>query len=171
MLKQLLVAYDGSSDSDQALKKAIYLAKKTESELEIVFVEDEKKFAASVQVEQTNSIPPAAPVLDSTMYPKTQHLPINVEGKAETAPGEDTFKEEEVIFSEANIILASENMKAKTEVLVGQPDKEICDYAQNHNKDMIIIGHRGLSLVKKLVMGSTSEKVVKNANCPVLVVK
>jgi nucleotide-binding universal stress UspA family protein len=170
MINQILVAYDGSSDSDQALKQAIYFAKRTDSELEIVYVEDEKRFATSLKVEQTNSIPPAAPVMNSTIYPSTHHIPVNIDEKLQSE-GEDTFKETEVIFSEANIILSSENMKATTEILVGQPAKEICDYADNHNKDMIVIGHRGLSIFKKLVMGSTSEKVAKHANCPVLIVK
>jgi nucleotide-binding universal stress UspA family protein len=37
--------------------------------------------------------------------------------------------------------------------------------------DLIVIGSRGLSGMKRLLMGSVSESVVRHAHCPVLVVR
>jgi nucleotide-binding universal stress UspA family protein len=47
----------------------------------------------------------------------------------------------------------------------------IVDYAEHHNIDLIIIGSRGLSGFRKLLLGSTASGVVTYAPCPVLVVK
>jgi nucleotide-binding universal stress UspA family protein len=47
----------------------------------------------------------------------------------------------------------------------------IVDYAERENIDLIIIGSRGLSGFKKLLLGSTTSGVVTYAHCPVLVVK
>ena len=47
----------------------------------------------------------------------------------------------------------------------------IVDYAERENIQLIIIGSRGLSGFKKLLLGSTTSGVVTYAHCPVLVVK
>ena len=47
----------------------------------------------------------------------------------------------------------------------------IVDHAQNHYIDLIVIGSRGLSGFKKLLLGSTALGVLTYASCPVLVVK
>lgn len=47
----------------------------------------------------------------------------------------------------------------------------ITDVAREKKADLIILGSRGLSEVKGLLLGSVSNKVVQHAECPVLVVK
>ena len=47
----------------------------------------------------------------------------------------------------------------------------IVDYAEENNIDLIIIGTRGRSGFKKLLLGSVASHVVTYAHCPVLVVK
>ncbi|MEW6657617.1 MAG: universal stress protein [Thermodesulfobacteriota bacterium] len=47
----------------------------------------------------------------------------------------------------------------------------IVQQAINHEVDLIIMGSHGRTGLKKLLMGSTTEKVIGNAPCPVLVVK
>ena len=47
----------------------------------------------------------------------------------------------------------------------------IVDYAERQNIDLIVIGSRGLSGFKKLLLGSTATGVVNYAHCPVLAVK
>lgn len=47
----------------------------------------------------------------------------------------------------------------------------ITDVAREKKVDLIILGSRGLSEVKGLLLGSVSNKVVQHAQCPVLVVK
>jgi nucleotide-binding universal stress UspA family protein len=48
---------------------------------------------------------------------------------------------------------------------------EIIQYADQENIDLIVIGTRGRSGVKKLLLGSTASGVVTYADCPVLVTK
>ncbi|MGZ5490316.1 MAG: universal stress protein [Nitrososphaeraceae archaeon] len=48
---------------------------------------------------------------------------------------------------------------------------EIIQYAEKENIDLIVIGTRGRSGVKKLLLGSTASGVVTYADCPVLVTK
>lgn len=47
----------------------------------------------------------------------------------------------------------------------------ICDFCRASNADMVVVGRRGMGFLKGLILGSVSEKVVKNAPCSVLVVK
>lgn len=47
----------------------------------------------------------------------------------------------------------------------------IVDYAEQQKNDIIVLGSRGLSGFKKLMLGSTASGVVSYAHCPVLVVK
>jgi nucleotide-binding universal stress UspA family protein len=48
---------------------------------------------------------------------------------------------------------------------------EIVDYAENNNIDLLVIGTRGRSGVRRLLLGSIASGVVTYAHCPVLVIK
>ena len=50
-------------------------------------------------------------------------------------------------------------------------DENIVGLAEELGADLIVIGSRGLSGMKRLVMGSVSESVVRHAHCPVLVMR
>lgn len=58
----------------------------------------------------------------------------------------------------------------KPVVLRGRPYEELVAYAMAEEMDMIVLGVRGYGLVKSLLMGSTTDRVVRNAPCPVLAV-
>lgn len=47
----------------------------------------------------------------------------------------------------------------------------IIDYAENQNIDLIVVGSRGRSGFKKLLLGSVASMIVTYATCPVLVIK
>ncbi|KAI9596320.1 hypothetical protein BDF19DRAFT_438750 [Syncephalis fuscata] len=51
------------------------------------------------------------------------------------------------------------------------PKTTICDTAKDTRASLIVIGSRGLSAMKRVLIGSVSDYVVKHAECPVLVVK
>ena len=53
----------------------------------------------------------------------------------------------------------------------GYPAELICELADKQGVDLIVMGHRGLSAVARLVIGSVSDKVVRNAPCSVMVVR
>ena len=53
----------------------------------------------------------------------------------------------------------------------GSPWEEITHVAKDRKADLIVIGTRGYTGLKHMVLGSTAEKVVRYAGCPVLVVR
>lgn len=53
----------------------------------------------------------------------------------------------------------------------GSPAVVILDFASSENMDMIIMGSRGLGVVKGVLLGSVSQYIVEQAKCPVLVIK
>ncbi|ELR14985.1 universal stress domain containing protein [Acanthamoeba castellanii str. Neff] len=58
-----------------------------------------------------------------------------------------------------------------TKAVLGFPRDQILLVAEEEGVEMIVMGARGLSPIKKLLMGSVSSHVLSNAACPVLVVK
>ncbi len=60
---------------------------------------------------------------------------------------------------------------AKTAVAVGQPFQQIVRYAREHHVDLIVIGTQGRSGLNHLVMGSTAERVLRLAPCPVVSIR
>ena len=55
-------------------------------------------------------------------------------------------------------------------VIVGQPVRDIIDYAKTHRIDLIVIGTHGYTGLSRLLLGSVAEKIVRLATCPVLTV-
>lgn len=62
-------------------------------------------------------------------------------------------------------------VQSTIELVTGDPAEEIIRLANIYNADLIVIGSRGLTGMKKIVQGSVSSQVVEDANCSVFVVK
>lgn len=62
-------------------------------------------------------------------------------------------------------------MSATGTVLVGRPADEIVSYAKSHDAQMVIMTTHGYSGVKHLLLGSTTEAVLRHAACPVLSIR
>ena len=58
-----------------------------------------------------------------------------------------------------------------TAVRVGRPDAEIVALAEEVEARLIVLGSRGRSGVRRALMGSVSDSVVRHAHCPVLIVR
>ena len=56
-------------------------------------------------------------------------------------------------------------------VLFGDPGMEIADYARNIKADLIVIPSHGYHGLKRLVLGSVAERVIRHAECSVLVLR
>lgn len=67
--------------------------------------------------------------------------------------------------------LQKNSIPYQIQLLHGEPGPTIVEYANNDHFDLLVIGSRGLNMFQEMVLGSVSYKVVKRANCPVLVVK
>lgn len=66
---------------------------------------------------------------------------------------------------------ASLQFNSELEIVTGDPAEEIIRLANIYNADLIAIGSRGLTGVKRILQGSVSSQVVEDAPCSVLVVK
>lgn len=66
-----------------------------------------------------------------------------------------------------------EDVTVKTDVLIKYTSvaKEILEYAESNKIDLIIMGSRGMTGIKKMLLGSVASGVVTYSQCPVLVVK
>ncbi len=58
--------------------------------------------------------------------------------------------------------------RTKTAVAAGPPFRQIIRYAQDHHVDLIVMGTQGLTGLDRLIMGSTAERVMRMAPCPVV---
>lgn len=68
-------------------------------------------------------------------------------------------------------MLTEENIQHEVFVFYGNPANTIIDHANDQKYDLLLIGSRGLNMLQEMVLGSVSHKVVKRAECPVLLVK
>ena len=60
---------------------------------------------------------------------------------------------------------------AATKVVVGRPFREIIAYARDNTIDLIVLATHGRGGLSWVLMGSTAEKVVRKAPCPVLTIR
>lgn len=67
--------------------------------------------------------------------------------------------------------LAARGVTARTRLAMGEPADVLVDIAEEEKAELIILGTRGLSLAKRIVMGSVSSNVLHHAPCAVLVVR
>jgi nucleotide-binding universal stress UspA family protein len=70
----------------------------------------------------------------------------------------DRVKQEGVSVAEAHLVR-------------GRPDRELIHLSEEVGAGLIILGSRGLGGVRRALMGSVSDSVVRHAHCPVLIVR
>jgi nucleotide-binding universal stress UspA family protein len=70
----------------------------------------------------------------------------------------DRVKQEGVSVAEAHLVR-------------GRPDREVVHLGEEIGAGLIILGSRGLGGVRRALMGSVSDSVVRHAHCPVLIVR
>ena len=68
-------------------------------------------------------------------------------------------------------VLDREQIFHQVEVLHGIPGPAIVKMTKDKQYDLVVIGSRGLSPIREVMLGSVSHKVVNHAECPVLVVR
>jgi nucleotide-binding universal stress UspA family protein len=65
----------------------------------------------------------------------------------------------------------SAEVNLETMIEVGHPAEHLIHQAELIHAELIIVGRRGTSLFQKLLLGSVSERVLRFAHCPVMVMK
>lgn len=151
---RVLVAIDGSASSIHAVDYAISIAIKNSSELFVLYVID-----AYGYFHLSSSII-LAPTFGSEKY---------LEEKNEAEKLMNKIKEEFKIKVKDN----TKFKELKTEVVEGVKSvaATIIEYAESEDVNLIIIGSRGKTKFKRLLLGSVSSNVLKNAHCTVLVIR
>ena len=77
---------------------------------------------------------------------------------------EEAFKK---IFEKAQ----GHDVVITTDIAVGHPAEQIVHRAEQDKVDLIILGRRGMSRFETWLLGSVSERVLRYAHCPVMVVR
>lgn len=138
MFSKILVAVDGSESADKAFDRAVFLAARCGSMLDLVHV---------VQCEVGGD-------------------------SANTFEIIEQLKEKAMNMLDRYKALAQKNgVPIQVTIMQGDPAKVIIETAREKSYDLIIMGTRGRSAFKELLIGSVSQKVMHHANCPVMVVR
>ena len=140
-LERVLVAYDFSPDSQQALSYGLSLAQEYEAELHLIHV-----------------LPPHGQLNTA----EVAFLPVGAESRFE----EVARNLQNVVPEEAYSWCA-----VKQVVREGQADKEVLDYAEEHDVDLICLGAHGAGIRFQKMLGSTVDRVLRYAPCPVLIAR
>jgi nucleotide-binding universal stress UspA family protein len=151
---RVLVAIDGSTSSMHTIDRAISIAMKNNSQLVILYVIDVYKYPylpSSIIL---------APTFGSEKY---------LEERNEAEEQMNKIKEKYKQKTKNNI----DFKELKTEIVEGAKSAAttIIEYAESENIDLIIIGSKGRTSFKKLLLGSVSSDIIKNAHCAVLVIR
>jgi nucleotide-binding universal stress UspA family protein len=140
---KILLATDGSEEASLAARTAVDLADKTGSDLHVAFV------------------------LRTQDTPDYHIMGFNIEEPPEEIKqmGQRLLDEQVRWVEEAGGTVAGAHFR------ITRPDQGILAVGEDIGAGLIVLGSRGLGGVKRALMGSVSDSVVRHAHCPVLVVR
>jgi nucleotide-binding universal stress UspA family protein len=84
---------------------------------------------------------------------------------------DDAREHFEVQFKKIIERAKSAGIDLQTDIAVGHPVEQIVHRAEIDRIDLIVLGRRGRSRFEMMLVGSTAEKVLRYAHCPVMVVR
>jgi len=142
---KILLATDASEEAALAARTATDIADKTDSELHVVLV---GLSAAYVGM--------GPPEIADIPAPRQQEL--NEEAQR-------------LLDAQVEQIKAHGGTVAQAHLRIGRPDEQIVALAEEIGAGLIVMGSRGLGGIRRLLMGSVSDSVVRHAHCPVLIVR
>lgn len=143
-MKKILVAVDFSPAAAAAVRQALDLARAFDAELLLLHV---------------LHVPAEAPGFYSSRK-LGRKLFRNMEEAATSMMAEFVDKH-----------LKKAKKKAEIRILPGLPGDEIVRQAEKDKVDLVVIGTRGHSGLKRLLLGSVAEHVIRACSCPVLSVR
>ena len=151
IFSKILIPVDGSTNSMKAIDYAVDLAEKYKSELLALHV----LYSQSGFAFHKETV--AGAITSSSLND------LNLEAKQEA----------EKWFEEINKRAEERKVQIKTEVVftVISIVEGILTYAEKENINLIIIGSKGKSGWKKLIVGSVASGISTYAHCPILIVK
>jgi nucleotide-binding universal stress UspA family protein len=146
---KILLATDGSEEATWAAQTAIDLANKTGSELHLVYADTL----------------PYSPALYEGYQEGVDVGALQYESEELMRIGQGRLDEQ------VRKIKAAGGSVAQAHYRVGRPDAEITALAEEMGAGLIVVGSRGLGGIRRTMLGSVSDSVVRHAHCPVLVVR
>jgi nucleotide-binding universal stress UspA family protein len=141
---KILLATDGSEDAELAALKAVDLANTTDSELHVVHVGLAPSFLMS---------DPATLSYDRKLYEQIEE------------------ESRELLRKLSWQVKVAGGTVAETHLRMGEVDLEIVALAKKLGVDLIVMGCRGQQGIRRAIEGSISDRVIRCAPCPVLVVR
>ncbi len=81
------------------------------------------------------------------------------------------YREAEKVIEEAKKVASGLGIAIQSEIREGHADEEIIKAAEKNENDLIVMGSYGWKGVSKAIIGSTAERVISRANCPILIVR
>ena len=142
---KVLLATDGSEEAALASRTAADIAQKTDSELHLVYV--------GPSLEYVGMGPP-----------EIGDIPAPTQGQL-------SAEARELLDAEVEQVKVAGGTVAQAHLGLGAPDREIVDLAEEIGAGLVVMGSRGLGGIRRALMGSVSDSVVRHAHCPVLVVR
>ena len=153
MMEKILLAVDGSKKAEKAAEKAGELVVALEVEVTILTVVD------------------AVNIHYSAESAKSQFA---LEELMEERKNEVKQKGEKILNKTENILKSfqkEKDIKINKLLSSGTPAEYICKEAENNDYDLIILASTGEGGVKRFLLGSTSDRVVRHAETSVMIVK
>jgi nucleotide-binding universal stress UspA family protein len=139
--KNILVGCDFSVDSETALESALSLAQEYQARLHLVHV------------------------IEPVAYREVLLAPGIMEEARGNLNAKLTEKLKAMVPDEVD-----HWCEVQTNCLAGKPYEELIKYATIHAVDLIVLGIRGRGLVDAVLLGSTTDRVVRKSRCPVMAV-
>lgn len=137
--KDIIVGCDFSDDSKWALEYGLSLAQEFESAVHLIHVMEPFVYRDKL-------LPDA--ILDTTW---TEYKEKSLE-QLKKIPSKE-------VYNWCNV---------KISCLSGKPYEAITQYANEHSADLVVLGVRGHGLVETMMLGSTTDRVIRKVSCPVL---
>jgi len=157
VMKKILVPVDGSNASISAVKKSIEIGKKYNSVIKLISV---VKSTENRKKDRNENLWNA---VDGSIITNN----VELEKKLESTYVENS----QMLLNQIVTKLDFSGTKVEKEVLIGEPFEKIVETAKNENYDLIVMGNRGFSKIKRFFVGSVTQRVISEAPCPVLVIR
>lgn len=155
MFDKILVPLDGSEHSFKALEVATQIAKKFDGKITLLHVYSTP--VRSISVPETTTLPP--PIIPAI-------TPMEAARIAEAAR-----KTGNEILTKGEQKVKAENVPVEKIMIEGSTVQAIVKTAVEEKFNLIVMGARGISRIREILLGSVSDGVLRNAPCPVLIVK
>ena len=152
---RILLATDGSENVAHAADVAVQLSKVTGSELHVVYVGEDAYSATLIYPETIDpgGVQPEDPVLLEQLQQQFEQM------------------SHRVLETETEKVRGVGGTVTQSHLRMGKADIEIVNLAEELGAGLVVVGSRGLGGIKRALMGSVSDSVVRHAHCPVLVVR